>query len=94
VNTTELTRVGITIDGQDYLVPDGCTILEACRANGIVIPTLCNDDHLTPLGGCWLCVVEVDGHGLVPSCDTRVWPGMVVHSDSQPVIAARKKRLP
>ena len=93
MNTTELTRVGITIDGQDYLVPDGCTILEACRANGIVIPTLCNDDHLTPLGGCWLCVVEVDGHGLVPSCDTRVWPGMVVHSDSQPVIAARKKRL-
>jgi len=93
VNTTELTRVGITIDGQDYLVPDGCTILEACRANGIVIPTLCNDDHLTPLGGCWLCVVEVDGRGLVPSCDTRVWPGMVVHSDSQPVIAARKKRL-
>ena len=93
MSTAELTDVGITINGKDVLVAGGCTILEACRTNGITVPTLCYDDHLKPLGGCWMCVVEVEGRGLVPSCDTRVWPGMVVHSESEAVIAARKKRV-
>jgi formate dehydrogenase major subunit len=89
----EATKVKITIDGREILALADQTILEVCRDNSIHIPTLCYDDFLNPLGGCWICVVEVKGRGLVPSCATRVWPGMVVESENERVRAARKSRL-
>jgi formate dehydrogenase major subunit len=93
VSIAELTKVAITINGKEFLVPAKCTILEACRINDISIPTLCHDDFLKPLGGCWICVVEVDGRGLVPSCATLVWHGMVIDTNSEKVRVARKVRL-
>ncbi len=93
MNTTELTRVRITIDDRDFEVPGDSSILDACRSNDINIPTLCHDDFLKPLGGCWICVVEVKGHGLMPSCSTQVWAGMVIETNNDRVRAARKSRL-
>lgn len=93
MSTTELTEVQIIIDSKDVVVSAGQTILEACRDNNIFIPTLCHDDFLRPLGGCWICVVEVEGRGLVPSCATLVWPGMVINTNSEKVRAARRARL-
>ncbi|MDP2967927.1 MAG: 2Fe-2S iron-sulfur cluster-binding protein [Deltaproteobacteria bacterium] len=49
--------------------------LEACRESGIYIPTLCHDDQLKPLGSCQICIVEVQGYGLVASCATRIADG-------------------
>ena len=89
----ESIKVEITIDGKEILAPADQTILEVCRDNNIPVPTLCHDDYLSPLGGCWICVVEVKGRGLMPSCVTRVWPGMVVESENERVHAARKSRL-
>ena len=34
-------NINITINDQKIKVPEGTTILEAARANGIEIPTLC-----------------------------------------------------
>jgi formate dehydrogenase major subunit len=93
VSTAELIQVRITIDDRDCQVPADNTILDACRSNNIAIPTLCHDDFLKPLGGCWICVVEVKGHGLMPSCATRVWPGMVIETSNERVRAARRTRL-
>jgi len=89
----EAIKVKITIDGKEILAPADQTILDVCRDNNIPVPTLCHDDYLSPLGGCWICVVEVKGRGLMPSCVTRVWPGMVVESENERVHAARKSRL-
>ena len=89
----EATKVSITIDGKDILAHVDQTILEVCRDNNIPIPTLCHDDYLRPLGGCWICAVDVKGYGLMPSCTTRVWVGMVVESDNEKVRTARKARL-
>ncbi len=88
-----MTKVRITINGEEILAPAHQTILEVCRDSNIPVPILCHDDQLKPLGGCWICVVEVKGHDLVPSCVTSVWPGMVVETDSDRVRAARKGRL-
>ena len=33
--------VEFTLDGQDARVPEGSTILDACRAAGKDVPTLC-----------------------------------------------------
>ena len=73
------TEITLMIDGNELTVPDGTTILEAARRNGIRIPTLCHHENLTPWGGCRLCVVEIDGSPkLAASCVTPVRQGMEV----------------
>lgn len=83
--------VELTVDGRAVRVPEGSTLLDACRALGIDTPTLCQADNLTPVNACRVCVVELQGaRTLVPSCSRRVEPGMVVHTDSPRVRTARK----
>jgi bidirectional [NiFe] hydrogenase diaphorase subunit len=51
--------IRLTIDERPIEVLEGRTLLEACRENGIHIPTLCYHPALEPYGGCRLCMVEV-----------------------------------
>ena len=78
--------VELTIDGNVVKVPEGSTILDACRREDIDTPTLCWASNLTPVNVCRVCVVEVEGSRvLVPSCSRPVEPGMVVSTDSERV---------
>ncbi len=86
--------VEIAIDGAKSRVPEGSTILEACRAVGIETPTLCYLENLTPVNVCRVCVVEVVGaRVLVPACSRRVETGMTVLTDSERVRHSRKMVL-
>jgi len=86
--------ITLTIDGKQITVPAGTTVLQAARANGIFIPTLCQDEHLSPWGGCRLCVVEIENmRGLPASCVTTATEGMVVQTASPAVIEARRMLL-
>ena len=83
--------VNITIDGKMIEVPEGTTVLGAARLGGIEIPTLCDHPHLTPYGGCRLCLVEIEGaRTLQPSCTMPASNNMVVHTDTAKVREARK----
>jgi predicted molibdopterin-dependent oxidoreductase YjgC len=83
--------VELTIDGQSVSVPEGWTILQACRRVGIETPTLCYLETLTPVNVCRVCVVEVEGgRALVPACSRKVEPNMVVHTDSERVRHSRR----
>jgi predicted molibdopterin-dependent oxidoreductase YjgC len=78
--------VELEIDGQPVQVQEGTTILEACRAQGKDVPTLCYLETLHPVNVCRACVVEVEGSRvLVPSCSRKVEPKMVVKTDSERV---------
>jgi predicted molibdopterin-dependent oxidoreductase YjgC len=84
----------LTIDGQPFRVPEGTTILEACRSAGVDTPTLCYLETLTPVNVCRVCVVEVEGsRALVPACSRKVEPGMVVGTDSERVRHSRRMVL-
>jgi len=87
--------VKITIDGREIEAAPNATILEAARANGIgPIPTLCHSPELEPYASCFLCVVEVKGRpNLVPSCATRVAPGMEVTTRNDRILASRRTAL-
>jgi NADP-reducing hydrogenase subunit HndD len=86
--------VDVEIDGQVVRVPEGSTLLDACRAQGIDTPTLCYLENLTPVNVCRVCVVEVEGSRiLVPSCSRKAEPGMKVHTDSERVRTSRKMVL-
>lgn len=86
--------VTIFVDGKEVQVPDGITILEACKMQKIHIPTLCYMEGLSPWGGCRICVVEVEGQpNLVASCVTPVREGMRIKTSSKKVREARKTNL-
>jgi NADP-reducing hydrogenase subunit HndD len=83
--------VTVTIDGVEVTIPAGSTILEACRAQGLDIPTLCYLENLRPVNVCRVCVVEVAGSRvLVPACSRRVEPGMEIQTESERVQHSRK----
>ena len=86
--------VELEIDGQPVRAREGETILQACRRQGLDIPTLCYLETLTPVNACRVCMVEVEGSRvLVPSCARKVEDGMVVRTASERVRHSRKMVL-
>ena len=84
--------VELSIDGVDVQAAEGSTLLQALRAQGADIPTLCYLETLTPVNVCRVCVVEVEGsRPLVPACSRKVETGMVVYSQSERVRHARSR---
>ncbi|MGE0813567.1 MAG: 2Fe-2S iron-sulfur cluster-binding protein [Vicinamibacterales bacterium] len=83
--------VAVTVDGAAVEVPEGSTLLDACRAAGKDVPTLCYLETLTPVNVCRVCVVELEGaRVLAPACSRKAEAGMTVHTDSPRVRTARK----
>ena len=86
--------VNIKINGKDYTVPAGSTILEAARIAGINIPTLCYLKEINAIGACRICVVEVKGaRSLVAACVFPVNEGMEIFTNTPKVVEARKTTL-
>ncbi len=82
----------ITIDSRPVEVQPGDSVLSAARKLGIDIPTLCFLEKCGPLNTCQVCLVKLNGR-LVPSCGTKVAPGMVVESETEEVHEARRTAL-
>jgi formate dehydrogenase major subunit len=73
----------IRIDGRPFTVPDGASVLDAVRAAGVDVPTLCHDDRLAPSGACRLCLVEdADSGRSIAACAARVAAGMDIRTTS------------
>lgn len=81
----------LRIDDRDFVAYEGQTILHAAQSAGIEIPTLCSDERLEAMGGCRMCLVEIEGNErLLPSCSTAVAPGMVVWTGTDRLKAIRR----
>ena len=92
-------KINLTIDNRPVSVDKGTTILDAAKACGIEIPTLC---HINLKGtcvnnhpaSCRICVVEVAGRrNLAPACATACMEGMEVHTSTMRVLKARRTVL-
>ncbi|NLX62335.1 MAG: 4Fe-4S dicluster domain-containing protein [Tissierellia bacterium] len=89
-----MANVTVTIDSRKVTVPSGTFVIEAAKKVGIEIPALCYDPNLEVVGACRLCLVEIEGsRKLQTACSTKVWDGMVVYTQSERVINARKEIL-
>lgn len=80
----------LTIDGRTITVEDDATLLDATRAAGAKVPTLCDSQALAPHGACRMCLVEVEGQKPRASCHTPAAEGMVVHTHSPRLDRIRK----
>lgn len=87
--------LNIKINGNDYSVPYGTTVLEAARMANIEIPTLCYLKDINEIGACRLCLVEIKGaRGPVTAC---VYPierdGTEIFTNTPKIRQMRKMNL-
>lgn len=88
--------IHVTINGEAREYEDSITILQAAKALGINIPTLCYNEYIAPYGGCRLCLVDVamqqapDRFRLMPACCTYLTEGQIVETDTENAKEARK----
>jgi predicted molibdopterin-dependent oxidoreductase YjgC len=69
----------VTIDGRELEVEAGTTVLEAIRALGGNVPTLCFDERQAPFGACRVCLVGAAGaRGPIPACTTPCRDGLEI----------------
>jgi formate dehydrogenase major subunit len=83
--------VNIKINGHHIRARAGQTVMEAAKAAGIDIPSLCHHPAVTPIGACRICLVEIERQrGLQPACTFPVTEGMRVETESSKVVEERK----
>ena len=87
-----MAKINIKINGRDYSVESGTTILDACRSVGIKIPTLCYLEKINCIGACRVCMVEVKGaRTLVAACTYPIErEGTEIFTNTPKVIQSRK----
>lgn len=89
--------ITVKINGVDYAVPKGSTVLEAARAAKIEIPTLCYLKDINEIGACRLCLVEVSEGGrpfrMVTACVYPATDGMVILTNTPKINKSRKTNL-
>ncbi len=86
--------VNVKVNGIAVSVPKGSTILEAARAAGVEIPTLCFMKDCNEIGACRICVVEATmTRGLVTACVYPVAEGMEIQTNTEKVQKARRTTL-
>jgi len=83
----------VLIDGQVVEINGEKNILELTRKIGIDIPTFCYHSELSLYGACRMCVVEVEGRGIMASCSTPPTPGMKILTNSPRVQRVRRTVL-
>lgn len=87
-------NINVKVNGIAVSVPEGSTALEAARAAGVEIPTLCFLKGINEIGACRICVVEAsDARGLVASCVYPVKEGTEITTNSERLIKSRKTTL-
>lgn len=87
-------KITLTIDGKTCTGTLGQTLLEIATANEIYIPTLCYLKHLSPWGGCRMCICEVgDSAKVVPACSTPAVDGSTIITNSDRLKHLRRMTL-
>jgi len=81
----------VTINGQNYQVEDGISVLQACKKNGVDVPHFCYHPCLSIAGNCRMCLVKVEK---IPkpaiACATRVNDGMVIDTEAPEIVKIRE----
>lgn len=87
-------EIKLKINGHEITAKSGQNVLEIARSNGIEIPALCYHPHLSVVGSCRLCAVEVEGiNGIQMACTLEAQPGMEVTTESKKISQTRNAVL-
>lgn len=80
----------VTIDGRAVLIEGERNLLELVRKANIDLPTFCYHSELSVYGACRLCLVDVEGRGILGACSTPPEPGLKVRTTTQEIREIRR----
>ena len=80
----------IIIDSLKVELEGEKNLLEVIRKAGIELPTFCYHSDISVYGACRMCMVEVEGRGILPACSTAAEGGMVIHTNTEKIRRIRK----
>lgn len=80
----------LTVNGQVVEIEGERNLLELIRKTGINLPTFCYHSDLSIYGACRLCLVDVEGRGIMASCSTAPEAGMIVQTNTEEIRQMRK----
>lgn len=83
----------VTIEGKKVAIQGERNLLEVIRKAGFKIPTFCYQPELAIYGACRLCLVEVEGMGILASCTVTPRDGMVVRVNTDEIRKLRRINL-
>ena len=85
-----MSQTFVTIDNRRVPLEGEVNVLALARKAGIDIPTFCYHSELSVYGACRLCLVEVEGRGIVTSCSTVPENGMVIRTNTREIREMRR----
>ncbi len=86
--------VTFTVDGKKLTAPAGTLLIEACRSASIAVPQFCYYPGLSLQAACRMCLVRLEKvPKLQTACTTPVAEGMVVTTESDEIVQARKATI-
>ncbi len=89
-----MSKINIKINGKEYKVDKGMTILEAANIAHIKIPTLCYHPDLVPWASCGLCIVRAEGSSkMFRACATPAEEGMSIITHDPEIVQVRRTTL-
>jgi len=80
----------VYIDNKEISIENEQNLLELVRKARIDLPTFCYHSELSIYGACRLCMVQVEGMGLVPACSTPPAPDMKVSTNTEEIRKMRR----
>jgi NADH-quinone oxidoreductase subunit G len=86
----KLTQPTLTIDGRSVAIEGERNLLELVRKAEIDLPTFCYHSELSVYGACRLCLVDVEGRGIMGACSTPPEPGLRVQTTTPEIRDIRR----
>ncbi|NVN89094.1 MAG: (2Fe-2S)-binding protein [Desulfuromonadales bacterium] len=80
----------VYINGRPVAIEGERNLLELIRKTGIELPTFCYHSDLSVYGACRLCLVDIEGRGIVSSCSTPPEEGMKITTHTEEIREIRK----
>jgi NADH-quinone oxidoreductase subunit G len=80
----------LTIDGRTVAIEGERNLLELVRKAEIDLPTFCYHSELSVYGACRLCLVDVEGRGVMGACSTPPERGLKIKTTTPEIREIRK----
>ncbi len=87
-----MSKITLTIDNIPVETEEGTSVLAAALDAGIYVPHLCSHPAIPSVGGCKLCVCEIDGE-TATACTTEAKGGMRVTTKSEALDRLRRASM-
>jgi NADH-quinone oxidoreductase subunit G len=88
-----LTDAALEINGRRVPIAGERNVLEVIRKANVDLPTFCYHSQLSSYGACRLCLVDVEGKGIVSSCSLKPEPGAKIRTHTPELREMRRMTL-